>query len=102
MGRPSGPALSEQIEAESEPQQLTDTGLAGPADEFQAGGQPTRVQLDPLAAEPDHRRLELRKLSELIGGQHLTAHGEVVAERSYRVEPDHLAADGHLPRLGRR
>ena len=37
----------------------------GPADELQPGGQPPGVQLDPLAAQPDQRRLQLGQLGQL-------------------------------------
>ena len=64
------------------------SACAGTPDELQPGGQPPRVQLDPLAAQPHQRRLQLGQLGQLLLGQHLAAEREVVAEVDDGVEAD--------------
>ena len=68
-GSPAGSVRRGQSGVE----QVGDGHLARRGDHLQPGGEPLRVQLDPLAAQPYQRRLELGQRLELVLGQRLVA-----------------------------
>ena len=78
------------------------SALPGPADELQAGGEPPGVQLDPLPAQPDQRRLQLGQRGQLVGGERLVADGQVAAEvDDGRPRPTALRWPATVPGLRR-
>ena len=56
------------------------------AEQLQPGRQPARVELDPLPAQPDQRRLQLGQRRQLVRGQRLVAEGELAPVVDDRVE----------------
>ncbi len=89
-------------DTEAEAQELTDGRLLAAPDQLEPGRQPARVQLDPLAAQPHHRRLGRDQLGQLALTEHLAPDREVVAELGQRVEPERSVGVDAARLAGRR
>lgn len=95
--------LRSRADAKADTQQLADRRLPTTPDQLERSGAPACVQLDPLAAKPDHRRLPFGQLGQLVGGQRLAADGDVVAEVGEGIETECGVPGVDLSRLaGRR
>ena len=66
----------------------------------QAGGEPLRVQLDPLPAQPHQRGLQLGQGGQLVGGQRLVAEGQLPAVVDERVQAEPAVGGATVPGRG--